>query len=41
VPTLAGELRTLAAVPLPPADDDVVWRETVAGLVEGLVKPWN
>jgi hypothetical protein len=41
VPTLAGELRTLAAVPLPPADDDVVWRETVAGLVEGLVEPWN
>jgi hypothetical protein len=41
VPTLAGELRTLAAGPLPPVDADAVWRETVAGLVDGLVEPWN
>jgi hypothetical protein len=41
VPTLAGELRMLADGPLPPPEDDVVWRETVAGLVAGLVEPWN
>jgi hypothetical protein len=41
VPTLAGELRALADGPLPPVDDDSVWRETVAGLAEGLVEPWN
>jgi hypothetical protein len=41
VPTLAAELRALAAGPLPPVDDDAVWRETVAGLVAGLVEPWN
>jgi hypothetical protein len=41
VPTLAGELRMLAEGPLPPVDDDAVWRETVAGLVARLVEPWN
>jgi hypothetical protein len=41
VPTLAAELRALAAGPLPPVDDDAVWRETVAGLVARLVEPWN
>jgi len=41
VPTVAAELRVLAADPLPPADQDLVWRETVAGLVAQLVEPWN
>jgi hypothetical protein len=41
VPTLAGELRLLADGPLPPVDDDAVWREAVSGLIAGLVEPWN
>lgn len=41
VPTLAAELRVLVAGPLPPAPQDEVWRETVAGLISKLVEPWN
>jgi hypothetical protein len=41
VPTLAAELHVLVSGPLPPAPHDEVWRETVAGLIGGLVEPWN
>jgi hypothetical protein len=41
VPTLAAELHALVAGPLPPIQQDDVWRETVAGLISGLIEPWN
>jgi hypothetical protein len=41
VPTLAAQLRALVAEPFPPAADDELWHETVAGLISGLVEPWN
>jgi hypothetical protein len=41
VPTLAAALHPLVSGPLPPAPQDEVWRETVAGLIGRLVEPWN
>jgi hypothetical protein len=41
VPTLAPELVALASEPAGSAEEDDVWHETVAGLIEQLDKPWN
>jgi hypothetical protein len=40
MPTLASELRALAAEPLPPrAEDDDVWEEVCTLLLAGLARP--
>ncbi len=40
-PNLSTELRALVDGPLPLAEDDDVWRDTVAGLTEAVGHPWN
>jgi hypothetical protein len=40
-PNLSGELHALVDGPLPAAEHDDVWRETIAGLTEAVGHPWN
>jgi hypothetical protein len=40
-PNLSAELHALVDGPLPAAEDDDVWRETIAGLSEAVGHPWN
>lgn len=41
IPALAAELRSLVEEPFPPAAEDEIWHETVAGLIGALDTSWN